>query len=170
MKRNRIPSRSRERKERVRQKAAGLFRRRVSQAEVAHILRVTPASVSYWYAAWKKEGVKGLRSKGPPGFTSTLTIKDARAFKRAVLKGPLAHGYETDLWTLSRLRTLLKKTTGITFGRTHTWHVVRALGFTPQKPKVRAVQRDEALIKAWKAKRLPGLKKMGDNAWVFSGL
>ena len=33
------------------------------------------------------------------------------------------------------------------------------LGFTPQKPQVRAAKRDEAAIAAWKAKRLPGLKK-----------
>jgi len=42
------------------------------------------------------------------------------------------------------------------------------LGFTPQKPQVRAAKRDEAAIAAWKAKRLPGLKKKWAQMHGFS--
>jgi transposase len=170
MKKKRISSLSREERERARFKAAKLFKKGVSQAEIARKLKATPAAVHYWHTAWKKRGKEGLRSKGHPGFASSLTKQDRIKFKRAVLKGPLAYGYETDFWTLPRLSAVMKKVTGIRFSDVWTWHIVRSLGFTPQKPQVRAIERDEAEIKAWKEKRLPGLKKMGSNAWVFSGL
>jgi transposase len=161
---------SRKERERVRKKAGGLFARRVLQAEIARRCHVTRAAVCQWHTAWKKDKKTGLTSKGQPGFASRLTKEKRLVFRRAIMKGPLRHGYTTDLWTLSRLATVMKQETGVRFGHNHTWQIVRELGFTCQKPQVRARERDEKAIKAWKKKRLPGLKKMGSNAWVFSGL
>jgi len=170
MKNKHITSLSREQREKVRFKAGKLFKKNIPQAEIARRLKVTPAAVNYWRTEWDKHGKEGLKSKGHPGFQSRLTEDKRILFKQAILKGPLEYGFETNLWTLSRLATVMKKVTRIKFGHNHTWEIVRELGFTCQKPQVRAVQRDEAAIKAWKEKRLPGLKKMGSNAWIFSGL
>ena len=165
---NHVSSLSREKRENVRLKAGKMFKRGIIQAEVARRCKVTPAAVNYWSKAWKKRGKEGLKSKGHPGFESKLTEEKRRLFKRAVLKGPLFYGFPTNLWTLSRLAFLMKKTTGVKFGHNHTWEIVRSLGFTCQKPRVKARERDEKAIREWKEKRLPGLKKMGSNAWIFS--
>ncbi len=170
MKNKHITSLSREQREKVRLKAGKLFTKSVSQAEIARKFKVTPAAVNYWRIDWEKHGKEGLKSKGHPGFKSRLTDDKRLVFKRAILKGPLEYGFETNFWTLSRLASVMKKTTGIKFGHDRTWQIVRELGFTCQKPQVKAAERDEAAIKAWKEKRLPGLKKMGSNAWIFSGL
>lgn len=170
MKNKHISSLSRKEREKVRLRAGKLFRQGVPQAEVALRFKATPAAVSYWHQAWKKKGVKGLKSRGHPGFPSKLTENKRAVFKRAILRGPQTYGFETNLWTLSRLAAVMKKTTGIRFGHNHTWEVVRTLGFTCQKPRVKAKERDEEAIRAWKEKRLPGLKKMGGNAWIFSWL
>ncbi|MGZ9005946.1 MAG: helix-turn-helix domain-containing protein, partial [Burkholderiales bacterium] len=45
----------------------------------------------------------------------------------------------------------------------NVWHVLRALGFSSQRPTGRAIQRDEAAITAWRAKRWPALKKSADE-------
>jgi transposase len=161
---------SRKKREAKRLRAAKLFEKKVPQAEIARKFKVTPAAVNYWHIAWKADKKNGLKSKGHPGFESKLTDEDRKAFKQAILKGPLAYGYETNFWSLSRLSAVMKKVTGVKFSDVWTWHIVRDLGFTPQKPRVLAGERDEAAIKAWKEKRLPGLKKMGSNAWIFSGL
>jgi transposase len=170
MKNKHIASLSREQREKVRFKAGKLFKKGTHQAEIARKLKVTPAAVNYWHIAWQENRKEGLKSKGHPGFKSKLTDDKRILFKKAVLKGPLEYGFETNLWTLSRLAGVMKKVTGIKFGHNHTWKIVRELGFTCQKPQVKAKERDEAAIKAWKEKRLPGLKKMGSNAWIFSGL
>lgn len=170
MKHKPISSLSHKEREKVRLSAGKLFQKGVPQAEVARQLKATPAAVNYWHKAWKKNGIKGLKSKGHTGFASKLTADKRKTFKQAILKGPQEYGFATNLWTLSRLAAVMKKTAGIKFGHNHTWEIVRSLGFTCQKPRVQAKERDEAVIRAWKEKRLPGLKKMGSNAWIFSGL
>lgn len=151
-------------------KAGKLFQNGVSQAEVARRLKATPAAVSYWHAAWKKKGIEGLKSRGHSGFASKLTKEKRMLFKHAILRGPLEYGYETNLWTVPKLSAVLRKTTGFRCSDVWTWHIVRNLGFTPQKPQVKAQARDEKAIAEWKTKTLPGLKKMGGKTWVLSGV
>ena len=145
-----------------------MFQKGATQAEVAKKFGVSTAAACKWYAAWDEDGIAGLNSKGPPGFASAMNDKKKQKFKHAILKGPLYHGYETDLWTLARLATVLKKTTKVKFGPVRTWQIVRGLGFTPQKPRLTDIERDEDAIAYWKTRRLPGLKKMGSRTWVLA--
>ena len=170
MKQKPISSLSREEREKARVRAGKLFEKGVSEAEVARIFRATRTAANQWHHAWEEHGMKGLQSKGHPGFESRLSPRKRLTFKKAIQKGPLSHGFPTDLWTIPRLAMVLKKATGVDFSDPWVWHIVRGLGFTPQKPQVQAAKRDEKAIAEWKAKRLPGLKKMGGNAWIFSGL
>lgn len=165
-----MASLSREKREQIRLKAGKLFKKGVSQAEVARKLKVSTAAVNYWYRDWDKKGMRGLKSKGRTGFASGLGGKDRQAFKKAILDGPLRHGFETDLWTLPKLTKVLKKVSGFACSEVWTWHIVRTLGFTPQKPEVKAKERDERAIEYWKTRTLPGLKKMGGQTWVLSGV
>lgn len=170
MKYQHISSLSNKEREKIRLKAGKLFKKGVSQAEVARRFRVTPAAVNYWHTAWKKKGIQGLKSRGHTGFASKLTKAKRIIFKNAIIKGPLEQGFATDLWTVPRLSAVLKKVTGFRCSDVWTWHIVRDLGFTPQKPQVKARQRDEKAIAEWKTKTLPGLKKMGGKTWVLSGV
>lgn len=159
---------SRLEREKNRHKAGKMFQGGATQAEVARKFNISRAAACKWYAAWDKEGLKGLDSKGPPGFDSALDEKKRRKFKTAILKGPLEAGYATNLWMLNRLVDVLKKTTRVKFGPVRTWQVVRSLGFTPQKPALKAKERDEKKIADWKARRLPGIKKMGSRTWILA--
>lgn len=161
MKNKHITSLSREQREKVRLKAGKLFKKGVTQAEIARKFKVTPAAVNYWHKEWQEHGIRGLKSLGHPGFSSKLTEEKRKSFKQAILKGPLAYGYETNLWTLPRLAAVMKKVAKVRFSEVWTWHIVRDLGFTPQKPQVKAKERNEQAIARWKAKTLPDLKKMG---------
>lgn len=142
-------------------KAGKLFQRGCTQAEVARTLRVTPAAVSQWHILWKERGLSGLKSKGHPGAETTLTKEKRQKLKRAILKGPRAFGYATDLWTLERIKSIAKKEAGLSFGTTWIWHTVISLGLSCQKPIKRTVERDEKAIRTWKLKTFPRLKKMG---------
>ena len=103
MKNSHISSESRETKEKRRFKAAKLFKKGIHQAEAARRMGVTPAAVHGWYHIWEKQGTKGLRSKGRPGFPSRLTEQDRKKCKAAILKGARKFGYDTDIWTLERI-------------------------------------------------------------------
>ncbi|MBI5077577.1 helix-turn-helix domain-containing protein, partial [Candidatus Falkowbacteria bacterium] len=54
MKNKHMASLSREQREKARFKAAKLFEKNVSQAEIARRFKVTPAAVNYWHIDWKK--------------------------------------------------------------------------------------------------------------------
>ncbi len=142
-------------------KAGKLFHEGCVQAEIARTLRVTPAAVNQWHIVWKESGIRGLKSKGHPGTQTTLTKEKAQKLKRAILKGPRAFGYTTDLWTLERIRAVAKKEVHLSFGTTWIWHTVIALGLSCQKPIKRSVERNEQTITTWKLKTFPHLKKMG---------
>jgi len=47
---------------------------------------------------------------------------------------------------LPKLTKVLKKVSGFTCSEVWVWHIVRTLGFTPQKPEVKAKERDEQAI------------------------
>lgn len=170
MKHTHISSLSRDDRESIRLEAGKLFAKGIPQADIARRCKASPAAVSYWHTAWKRRGRKGLKSKGHPGFASQLTKEKRHQFKQAIFKGPLAYGYQTNLWTLPRLATVMKQVTHIRFSEVWTWHIVRELGFTPQKPQVKARERDEQAITRWKAKTLPALKKMGWETRISSSL
>lgn len=161
MKQKHISSLSRKDKEKRRLKAAKMFEKGKIQAEVARKFNVTPTAANQWYEAWKKGGAKALKSKGHPGFSSELTEDDRKKLKKILLAGPIKYGYPTELWTLSRVAEVVRKEFRITFTEVWIWHIIRNLGFTPQKPQMKAKERNEQSIAEWKEKKLPGLKKMG---------
>lgn len=152
---------SRKDKEKRRMKAGRMFRKGVSQADIARRLGVTPAAVKYWRDAWKKKGIKGLKSKGHPGFASKFTPKKRAKLKRIILKGAKYYGYPTDFWTISRIMAVTKKELKLSFKKSWIWVIVLSLGFTCQKPQAKAKERNEKAISDWKTKIWPGLKKMG---------
>jgi transposase len=161
MKQKHKSSLSRKDKEKRRLKAAKMFEKGKSQAEVAKKFNVTPAAANQWHKAWYEKGKEALKSLGSPGPDSELTDEKRKKFKKAILKGPEHYGYETNLWTLPRLRAVMKKINRIDFSDIWIRHIVMDLGFTPQKPQVKARQRDEKAIAGWKQDALPNLKKMG---------
>lgn len=170
MKHAHISSLSREGKEQRRLKAGAMFKAGIAQAEVARRLRVTPAAVHGWYHAWKRTGMRGLRSKGHPGFASQLTDADRRKLKGAIVQGARTFGYDTDLWTLERIAAVMQRVTGKSFSITWTWQIVLSLGFTPQKPERRSRERDEEAIRTWQYRTFPRLNKMGRETPISAGV
>ncbi len=72
---------------------------------------------------------------------------------------PLSEGYTTDLWTLPRIATLIRKHFRTRYHPGHVWRVMRGLGWTCQKPERRALKRDENAIARWKTQAWPRIKQ-----------
>ena len=139
---------------------ARLLKREVSPAEVARRVGVTRQSVSVWaeQLAEAKGAVGKLKAK-PLGRPKRLDDAQCEELSRMLLKGALVAGFPTELWTIKRVRALIKREFGVSYGSTGCWQLLRALGFTPQKPERRAIQRDEQAIAQWKRTGWPALKK-----------
>jgi transposase len=76
-----------------------------------------------------------------------------------LLKGAKAAGFPTDLWTCPRVAQLIRESFSVTYHVDHVGRLLRDLGWSPQKPQRRAVERDEAEIQRWVKEEWPRVKK-----------
>jgi transposase len=100
-----------------------------------------------------------LRVRFSPGRPLKLGKTQRRQLVKLLLKGPLAHGYRTNLWTTARIAELMRRTFGVRYHRDHVGRLMHSLRWSPQKPERRALQRDEEKIARWKQKDWPRVKK-----------
>jgi len=145
--------------EKRRLKAGKLFDKGYSAPVVARRLGVARQVAYRWKAAWTSGGNKALASKGPAGPKSRLTAEQSQQVIQALLAGPAAQGYKTDLWTLPRVAALIEDRTGVRYHPGHVWRLLGASGFSCQRPERRAIERDEKAIRQWQRKTWPALKK-----------
>jgi transposase len=143
--------------EQRRRKAAHLLARGMKQADVARKLCVSRQSVSMWAKALEIDQQAWRRK--PLGYQPGLAQAQRKRLCKLLLKGAQAYGFATDLWTLRRIAQLIEQEFGIAYGRTNVWLLLKALGFSCQRPTGRATQRDERAIQQWQHKRWPMLKK-----------
>lgn len=139
-------------------------------AEVSKRLGVTRAVVYRWKAAWESGGKEAVASKGKAGRKPKLDGAALDGITQALLAGPRAQGYKTDLWTLPRVGNLIEKLTAVRYHEGHVWRVLGKLGFSCQRPERRAVERDDKQVRRWRRKVWPGLKKTPDARVESSSL
>lgn len=110
---------------------------------------------------WRTRWQNGTLQAGHQGNTSKLTLAQKKDVARRILKGPRAVGYTTELWTLSRITDLIKKTQAVHYEPRSVWHLLHAIGFSCQKPVRRAKERNERAIRVWVQTEWPKLQKRG---------
>ncbi len=154
------PAEERAARQARRLRAAELFAQGHTQAEVARQLGVSCQAASRWHARFANSGVDALRSRGPTG--PDLKVSDAQLAKveQVLLEGAIAAGFDTDLWTLERVATVIDWLTGVRYHPGHTWRILhQRLGWTVQRPERRASERDEQAIARWVAHEWPRIKR-----------
>jgi transposase len=142
-----------------RRRAVALLQEGRGIQEVARIVGAWPGSVVRWRDAYRRAGEKGLKAKPHPGRKPKLSAQQRKQLLKLLEKGPLAHGYHNDLWTLSRVGQVIQKHFGVHYHPCHVWRILGSLGWSCQKPQRRARERDEHAIQTWRAKRWPHIKK-----------
>jgi len=151
-----------------RRMAAKLFQKGYTQAEAARQCGVSREAAREWYGIWKRKGINGLETVKKPGSKPRLTEAKRKRVESALLKGPRAFGYQTDLWTLERVAHVIKKTARVQYHQRHVWRVLLSLGWSCQKPEKRARERNEKAIEDWKHSVWPRIKK-NRKTWAPAG-
>ena len=153
------PRRSREQWEQVRQQAAVLYAQGRCLGQVAAVLKVSAEAAWVWYHKWQEGGAPALRRKSPGGPRPKLSAEQLQQWEHELLKGPRHHGYKTELWTLERITRLIKRLFGVSYHPGHVFKILRAMGWSCQKPARRAKERDEPGIDRWKHQDWPRIKR-----------
>jgi len=139
-------------REAVRMQAAELFAANVVPAEIASRLRVSPKSVYQWHRVWRVGGVAALVSRGPLGASCRLSVRSQQKLAVMLEEGSAAHGWDEDqVWTGARVTRLIGRRFHVSYSASEgATRLMRRLGFTPQAPARRAIERDEQAITAWR--------------------
>jgi transposase len=127
-------------------------------AQVALSVGVARQTVYTWKARLNEGGIEALRRMcmGRPGQLDAGQLDELR---RMLLQSPTEHGFGTELWTIKRAGVLIARIYDIKFSQSQVWRILGELGFSPQKPEKRAIERDENAVRDWKRKTWPALKK-----------
>jgi len=153
------PSGSAEFLEARRLRALEFLNQGLQPVEVAHKIGVDRRSVRRWKASVLKDGPEGIRARPLPGRPSRLSPQEKKRLETLLLRGARKAGFPTDLWTCPRVVQVIEKAFGVHYHVDHIGRVLHALGWSPQKPQRRAIERDEEAIRSWIKVDWPRVKK-----------
>jgi putative transposase len=132
-------------------RAAALFARDVPVPEIARRLRVSHNAVYVWRRRWLADGVAGLGSRGSSGTGCRLSDAQLEQLATWLQEGPAAHGWvEDQRWTLARVADLIAGRFRVRYTLRGVSLLLHRMGFSPQVPKHRPIERDEAALATWR--------------------
>lgn len=129
------------------------------QKEVAKALGVSEGAVSQWVKRAEQGGVEALWWRKPSGAPPRLTMPQREHLLHLLGQGAPSFGFRGELWTCARVAEVIRRTFGVSYHPSQVGRILRACGWSAQKPLRRARQRDEAAIRRWKEERWPQVKK-----------
>jgi len=143
--------------------AAGRLLRagRLSQAEIARQVGVTPAAVCQWARRLSTvpRGLAPLRRRPKTGRPPRLTPAQWTQLLGALTRGARAAGFDTERWTLRRIAAVVRRTFRVTLHPTALARGWLARGWSVHRPAPRARERDAARIAAWRTRDWARIKR-----------
>ena len=102
----------------------------------------------------------GPRSHPPRrGVTPKLTPEQIRLIPDFLWHGAEAYGFRGEVWTCDRVAGVIREEFGVSYSKSQVSRLLKRLGWTPQVPITRAIQRDEEAIERWRVESWPELKE-----------
>ena len=134
--------------ERRRRRAVELVEQGESPTLVGRILGVQPTSIHRWRRMARQPS--GLDARPLPGSKPRLSDEQLRQLEALLLQGAKTHGWPNELWTAERVARLIRRHFGIDFHPEHVRKILkRRLGWTSQKPRRKARERDDKEVERW---------------------
>ena len=145
-----------------RQEAYRLLKAGWRPASVARELGVSRAAVTQWKWRFAKEGASACQVHKSSGRPAKLSPTQQQELLILLKQGAEATGFPTDRWTRARVREVIQRTFGVHYHLTSVGKLLHRLGWSVQKPEVRAMERNERTIADWKATQWPRIKKRAE--------
>jgi transposase len=146
--------------ERVRNIAANMIDRGDAPADIAKALGVAAQTVREWRRDYRAGGRAALASGKATGRPAKLAADQRGRLAELLVRPPAECGFAgRHLWTQQLIADLILREFGVAFHHDHVGVILRAIGFTHQKPMRRARERDEAKVDAWRREAWPALFK-----------
>jgi transposase len=129
------------------------------QKDIAEGLGVTPGAVSQWLQRAQVGGKEALRRRPAPGRVPRLSEEQRAKLPALLAKGAEAYGFRGAVWTHKRVVQVIRREFGVSYSPRHVGRLLHAIGWTVQRPEVRATQRDQTAIQQWVTQEWPRIKR-----------
>jgi transposase len=135
----------------------------LSQGQAAQMVGVHRQTVNIWLKRYRQRGEDGVldgRRVSPRRGKGALSAEEAGQVRAWIVEQtPDQLGLPFALWTSRAVRELIERRLGKRLGPTAVQLYLRRWGLTPQKPLVRAKERQPAAIAAWLETAYPAIAK-----------
>jgi transposase len=143
--------------EEVRERAIQAVSRGLSIKQTSHAYGVSRRTLHRWIERFYLERTcKRKPGSGRPRILEQLTESELRSI---VLKPATSFGFETDLWTVGRLHSVITEQFSVRVSNDTIWRRLREAGLTYQKPEREYYEVDELARKKWLRYEVPKIKQ-----------
>jgi len=143
----------------VRGRAVRAVQDGMSRKAVAAAYGVERTTLYRWMHKSDVDGQSGLERKAGSGRRRKLEELSEVELRALVLKGAQHFGYETDLWTVGRLRRVITEEFSIVLSKNTVWRRLRDAGLTYQKPEREYYEIDEEARTKWLRYEVPKIRR-----------
>lgn len=143
----------------VRERAVCAVQEGMSRQAVAMAYGVDRATLYRWLQKFDIDGNEGLERKAGSGRPRKLEELDQGKLRALLIKGAIHFGYETDLWTVGRVRRVITEEFSIVLSKNTIWRRLRDAGLTYQKPEREYYEIDEESRKKWLRYEVPKIRR-----------
>jgi transposase len=109
--------------------AVARLRRGESTSSVARSLGVRIQSVQRWARSYRIHGERGLRRLPKSGPRPKLGREKLARLPGLLFRGPMAHGFDTPVWTSERIALLIWRRFRVRYSRDHAHRLLQRLGW-----------------------------------------
>ena len=131
---------------------------------VAEVFGFSRSCVYDWLARFDREGYEALETRLAPGVEPKISKEIEEWLKDVVLNStPMAHGYDTVLWTRDILAQLVKEHFQVEVsGNTVSMHL-KKMHLSYQKPRYQAVEQDPQEVEEFLNKKFPMIRRLAEK-------
>jgi len=131
----------------------------VPVGQVAQSYHVDRITVYRWVRRFKERGDDGLLRRPGSGRPRKLEELTEGELRWMVLKPASQFGFETDLWTVGRLRRVIRDEFAVVLSKNTVWRRLRDAGLTWQKPQREYFEMDELARRQWLRSEVPRIRR-----------
>lgn len=143
----------------VRVRAVKAVLRGRSMSDVADAYDTNRSTISRWVKRYEEEGEEGLDRRPTSGRPRMLAQLTEEELRNVVLQPASQFGYESDLWTVSRLHVVIEDQYRVSVSKDTIWRRLREAGLTYQKPERQYYELNEEDRQEWLRKDVPKIRR-----------
>ena len=136
-----------------------LNHQRHTSSEIAQLLEAPRSKVSLWLGEYERYGWEALLEGHRSGRPNELTCAQLSQLDSVLDSGPIAYGFSSGVWTSPMIARVIQEEFDVRYHPGHVRKVLKALGFSVQRPRRQLAKADPAEQDRWQRYTYPRLKK-----------